>query len=90
MLNEIWNNKRTIREASGETQESLARMLGISSTHLNKIERGHSSPVLVPLGINYLELLITLEASLIYETRSVAVRPPEGKTGDVSTNDRAS
>lgn len=37
-------NLRRLRKAAGVTQENLAEKIGISAVHLNRIEKGHSSP----------------------------------------------
>jgi transcriptional regulator with XRE-family HTH domain len=37
-------NLRRIRKQQDLTQEELARKVGISAVHLNRIEQGHSSP----------------------------------------------
>lgn len=90
MIKQIWDDRRRIREESGLTQRAMAELLGLDPSQFYRLEVGINTPLVSPLGVRYLEVLISLEAELRYESRSSEIRPTKGKDGDVGTNDRAS
>lgn len=70
MLKQTWLDRQRIRNEAGLTQAEVAGMLGISQQHFCRIENGGiATPKLYPLGINYLEILIGMEANNNYESR---------------------
>lgn len=63
------NNIKTVREEKGITQSELAELLKISVGHMNKVERGVSTPSL-KLAVRIAKTLESTLDELFFYTKS--------------------